>query len=748
MLLPITRRRDLRITFCAPRALTMCGLMLLATPYGHAMTQTTVGTGIETEVVTAEKREENILNVGINITSLSADELRTSRITTATDLATQIPNVDVKTNVPGAQQIITVRGVGLDDFSSTNNSSVGVYVDDVFLASFAEMDFNMYDLARVEVLKGPQGTLYGRNSTAGAINIISARPSLDGFAANVSAGYGNYGTFETDGMLNLPVTDTLAVRVAGKIVHQSDGYWFSRVLDRDLGRQSIFLGRAQALWQPTSDLTVLFKLEGEHNRSEIGVGKFFGTISTVAGEACPDFSNPSHCVDSHGYTDTTPNKFEGDWNHLAPYDVNQWNGTLHIDNDFGWATLTAITGYINFKREFYIDADAAPTSDAEFNQNDAVSQFSQEIRLAGDTSGIAWLGGLYYSWDRVHSYTPGTLVDSFGLDAFIESRQITNSAAVFGQAKWPLTDQLTLTTGLRLTYEDRSYIGGTDFVIPGLGIHIPATHQDDKIFDRNVSWHGGLDYKPNDSTLLYISIARATKSGGFFNGITTQNEALAPYKPETLTDYEAGVKAQFFDNTLQVDGSAFYYDYTDLQAQTFTNVGAVSLIKLSNIHKATIYGIDLGTTWIPVSGLTLRGGLGLLHTRLGNFPFATAGGPLTMPVGNKLPDAPDVTFTGLSRYEHPLTDDYLGSIQFEAKYADSSFKEALNTPYLFTDQNWVFDGRIAVSTIDSNWELAFWIKNIFDEQHVVTATDDGLGMGYRIFNTPRTLGFTLSHKFE
>ena len=248
MLLPITRRRDLRITFCAPRALTMCGLMLLATPCGHAMAQTTVGTGIETVVVTAEKREENILNVGINITSLSADELRTSRITTATDLATQIPNVDVKTNVPGAQQIITVRGVGLDDFSSTNNSSVGVYVDDVFLASFAEMDFNMYDLARVEVLKGPQGTLYGRNSTAGAINIISARPSLDGFAANVSAGYGNYGTFETDGMLNLPVTDTLAVRVAGKIVHQSDGYWFSRVLDRDLGRQSIFLGRAQALW--------------------------------------------------------------------------------------------------------------------------------------------------------------------------------------------------------------------------------------------------------------------------------------------------------------------------------------------------------------------------------------------------------------------------------------------------------------------------------------------------------------------
>ncbi|HVP84997.1 MAG TPA: TonB-dependent receptor [Rhizomicrobium sp.] len=728
-------------------ALTLGGAAFLTLPCGHAAAQTAGTAGIETVVVTAERREENILNVGINITSLSADDLRTSRVNSATDLATQIPNVDVKTNIPGAQQIITVRGVGLDDFSSTNNSSVGVYVDDVFLASFAEMDFNMYDLARVEVLKGPQGTLYGRNSTAGAINLISARPSTDGAEANVSAGYGNFGAFEAEGMLNMPLDDTLAVRFAAKVVNQSDGYWFSRVLDRDLGRQNILLGRMQALWKPTSGLTVLLKVEGEHNRSEIGVGKFFGTISTVPGESCPDFADPSHCVDAHGYTDTTTNKFEGDWNHLAPYNVDQWNGTLHIDDDFGWATLTAITGYINFKREFYIDADAAPTSDVEFDQNDAVSQFSQEIRLAGDSSGISWLAGAYYSWDRVHSYTPGTLLDSFGLDAFIESRQITDSAAIFGQAKWPLTDQLTLTTGLRLTYEDRSYIGGTDFVVPVVGVHIPVTHEDDKIFNRNVSWHGGLDYKPDEDTLVYLSIARATKSGGFFNGISTQSEALAPYKPETLTDYEAGVKAQLLDRMLQIDGSVFYYDYSDLQAQTFTNVGAVSLIKLSNIDKATIYGLDLGATWLPVSGLTLRAGLGLLHTRLGSFPFATSMGVITMPAGNKLPDAPDVTFTGLARYEHPVSEDYLGSIQIEAKYADSSFKEALNTPYLFTSPNWVFDGRVALSTINADWELAFWVKNMFDEEHVVTATDDGLGMGYRIFNAPRTLGFTLSHKF-
>jgi iron complex outermembrane recepter protein len=179
------------------------------------------------------------------------------------------------------------------------------------------------------------------------------------------------------------------------------------VLDRDLGRQNIFLGRAQALWQATPDITVLLKFEGEHNRSEIGVGKSFGTVSTTAA-SCPDFDNPGHCINLHGYVDTTKDVFQGDWNHLAPYHVDQWGTTLHIDDDLGWATLSSITGYINFKREFYTDADAAPTTDAEFDQNDAVLQISQELRLAGTTQGgVEWLAGAYYSRDRVHSYTPG-----------------------------------------------------------------------------------------------------------------------------------------------------------------------------------------------------------------------------------------------------------------------------------------------------------------------------------------------------
>jgi iron complex outermembrane receptor protein len=708
-------------------------------------------TAVGEVVVTAERTKENVLNVGINVTALPKALLEQNRVTTATDLATLIPNFDVKTNIPGAQQIITVRGVGLDDFSSSNNSSVGVYVDDIFLSSFAEMDFTMYDLADVEVLKGPQGTLYGRNSTAGAINLISAPPRMGVFDSTATVGYGNYDTFQADGYVNIPLGDDLALRLSAQTDQQGEGYWYSRVLKTDLGRQDMFHERAQLLYKPNDHLSVTLKLEGEENNSQIGVGKFFGSIP-VAGYAgaCPNFSAPQNCVDIHGYTDTTANPFQGDWNHPAPYYVGSFNTTLHIDDDLGWATLSSITGYIDFYRQFYIDADATPYVDSEFDQHDHVDQVSQEFRLSGTTRGVEWLTGAYYSNDNLHSYTPGSLVDLVGLNAYIHSDQQSNTAAIYGQAKWPLTNQLTLVTGLRGTYEDRTYFGGTELFVPGNPTPLPGATVApvNAISDTNISWHAGLNWRPDSSTLVYVTSAESTKQGGFFNGITTVSAALAPYKPEHLVDYEGGIKTDLFDRTLQIDGSVFYYDYDDYQAQTFTSVGTVSLIKLSNIAHANIYGLDLGFTWRPIEGLSVRGGLGLLHSWLGSFPYVNASGTNMEPAGNKMPDAPDASFNAVARYEHPVFGAMIGAAQFGATYEDFNYKEALNTPYLASPASWVFDGRLSLATANRKWEGAFWIKNMFNEEHVIQATDDGDGDGYRMFNNPRTFGVTLTHHFD
>ncbi|HEY2032761.1 MAG TPA: TonB-dependent receptor, partial [Rhizomicrobium sp.] len=320
-------------------------------------------------------------------------------------------------------------------------------------------------------------------------------------------------------------------------------------------------------------------------------------------------------------------------------------------------------------------------------------------------------------------------------------------------------DQLTLVAGLRGTQENRSYVGGSTFVLAGTTTAYPCgapffvcpTFEDAKIKNTNLSWHGGLNWKPSDDTLVYFSAAESTKSGGFFNGISFQSEALAPYKPEHLTDYELGVKSSL-GQTAFVDGSVFYYDYGNYQSQTFTSVGAVSLIKLSNIKKATVYGLDLGATWMPLDGFSLRAGLGLLHSRLGSF-VNTAGSPpvlSTIPAGNKMPDAPDTTFNATARYEHALFTGYTGAIQFAGVYESDHFFEALNTPYLSAPSSWVFNGRVSLATDEKNWELAFWINNMFNEKHTIQAVDDGqpIGAGYRMFNNPRTFGVTLSHHVD
>ena len=234
-------------------------------------------------VVTAQKREQSILDVGLTVTALGADTLRDSRVLEMRELATYVSNVDIREQAPGLLPIITIRGVGLNDFSNTNNPSAGIYVDEVYLSSLGLMAFDFYDLERVEVLKGPQGTLYGRNSTAGAINFISAKPHFDGAEAMLSSSYGKFSTLEVEAMANLPVSDTLAIRLSAKTIQQWKGYYFNRTIDDDVGERNVALGRAQVRWRPNDRADINFKLDAFTANSNIGIGSFFGGR---------DFTNP------------------------------------------------------------------------------------------------------------------------------------------------------------------------------------------------------------------------------------------------------------------------------------------------------------------------------------------------------------------------------------------------------------------------------------------------------------------------
>ena len=741
------------------RALLGATAVGLALSAGAAFAQTTPapvapeGELVDEITVTAQKREQSVYDVGGTLAVAGSETLETRRVEQVKDLTALTPNLDVKEQVPGAMPVITIRGVGLDDFSSANNPSAGVYIDEVYLASLAQMNFDFFDIDRVELLKGPQGTLYGRNSTAGALNVLTAKPSFGGFSARLAAGFGNYESYEAEGMVNIAVSDSFALRFAAKTIGQDEGFWFNRVQNRDIGRRDVWMGRAQARWA-AGNADVTLKLEGQRVRSEMGQGEFMGVFPSALSPAVACPGDP-RCTDFFGYRDADGDPWKGDWSGDNFYDIDQWGATLKAEWDLGFATLTSVTGYQDFERSFYIDTDATPLRQLDFIQDDDIRQVSQELRLAGDTDRLTWLVGAFYSSDKVETANPGFFEDLFNTRTYSFGNQDTQSAALFGHGEWTLSPSLSLVAGLRYTWEEKSYEGGTDDVVPlcpgsalsgapcGAG-PIRLSFIDETISDTNWSWKLGLNWKPSDDVLVYGLVSQGVKSGGFFSGVTTSNAQLLPYDPETLIAYEAGVKARL-GGGVQLAASVFHYDYSDVQTFIRDTSGGLPIQRLGNVDEARITGLDADLTWRPpaLDGLTLQLGLGLLDAELGE--FTTTGG--VVPEGNRLPNAPELTFNASGAYDVALGGDWSLQLQGGARYSDSLYKDALNDPLLRQDSYWTFDGRVTVAS-EAGWSFSLWGKNLSDEQYLVQGTNLGaLGVGFRTYNAPRTFGVSVAKRW-
>jgi iron complex outermembrane receptor protein len=466
--------------------------------------------------------------------------------------------------------------------------------------------------------------------------------------------------------------------------------------------------------------------------------------------------DPTQCTDFFGYTDTDGDPFTGDWPRDNQYDIDQLGATARIEGDLGFATLTSITGYIDFDRDFYIDSDASPLRQFEFNQKDHVQQWSEEVRLAGEAGRLNWVVGGFYSKDDVKVRTPGFLDNLFATEVMITADQETKSLGAFAQGEWSLTDSLSLVTGIRYTDEEKDYTGGTrdlnpfgasmliNPLCPGATQPCQLSFLDTSINDKFWSWRGGLNWRVNDDTLLYASVSRGQKSGGFFSGITLATAQLLPYSSEELTAYEVGWKTHLPAYGLRAEAAAFHYDYSDLQTFIRVDLGPISVQALGNVPEAEVQGIDASLDWQPVDSLTLQAGIGLLDTELGS--FATVAGPVA--AGNKLPNAADVTGNLRAIYEWSVSANLVARVQGGAQYSDGMFKDAINDPIIAADAYWVYDARIAIGDLAGDWELAIWGQNLSDEQYVVQGLNSGLGAGNRTYNAPGTFGVTLSKKFQ
>lgn len=730
-------------------------------------------TELEAITVTAQKRVQRLTDVPINVSAINGADARSSRIEQVRDLASYISNVDIKEQVPGAIPVVTIRGVGLDDFSSTNSPAAGIYVDQVTLSSLALMSFDLFDVQRIEVLKGPQGTLYGRNSTAGAINVLSIAPSWEE-EGYLRFGYGAYQTSDLEGMYNAPLGDTLAVRFAGKMIKQDQGLWDSRTAEgaayagpgtyattdpvvRDIGLRDVLTGRARLAWQPTEAVKVDLKVESLRQRSEMGQPEMFGTMPHPSGSGTCAPVDADNCGDMTAYTDNDGDPYTGHYRGEFPYDIDQNAQTLLVDVDLGWGTLSSVTGAMDFERFFHIDTDGTPADQFNFLQGDTVKQVTQEVRLAGSARAGDWLVGAFYGQDTITIDTVGRHGDNpllafFGVNSsVIAADQDTDSTALFANMDWKLgalgasLDKFTVTTGVRYTDERRDYVGGTTWnaTVPGL---IDNTSEDSSISDKNWSWKGGLNYQPTRAQLLYANVSKGVKSGGYFAGVTNAQYQLDPYLPEELTAYEVGYK---FSGPVSVNASAFRYDYTD--KQTFMRTGGAAAQFIGNVPEAEVQGLDIEAAWRALDGLTLTGGVGVLDTTLGAFigPADADGDGQgdPVPAGNKLPNAPELTWLAKVRYEAPLFG-VTSALQADAHYSDATFKEATNDVFIQSDSYTVVNARLSVLPAERTWEFALWGRNLTDELYVSQGLDLGsFGLGNRNYNAPRTFGAELIWNF-
>ena len=741
--------------------LAKIGTVLAGTLLGsNAIAQESGGTGAQNEgvieeiVVTAQKRQQTLLDVGISVSVADSDSIRDRRMAMVTDITLFTPNATVKETIPGLMPIISIRGVGLNDFNAANNPAAGVYIDEVALSSLALISSDLFDLEQMEVLKGPQGTLYGRNSTAGALNIVTAKPDLAGFEARLSAGLGDHDTYEVDGMVNTSLSDSTAMRLSFKRIDQAEGYWENRFTGSDVGQRDITMARAQLLWEASDKANVLFKLEEIRGRSELGHQEFVGAIPTAISADCP--GSPG-CANFLGYADIDTDPYTGDWSTDPNYDLNQTIATLKVELDFDFARLTSITGHIDFDRSYASDVDASPMKILDFLNTDDVQQFSQEFRLSGEQGNIFWQTGVFYAKDEIQTTYAGELQALLNTTTFTFADLEATSTAVFGNVEWSVGENLTLIAGLRASEEEKSIVASTADLATeppasalsstpvGLG-PVTLASVDDTIEDTSVDWKVGLNWTPNDVSIVYLSASRGTKSGGFFTGVATTDQQLLPYDKETLTAYEIGVKGRMADLGFSYEASLFYYDYDDIQTFSSDISGAVPLNRLSNVDGASITGLDLQARWNSqaLEGLSVIAGLGYLDTEID--AFASAG--VVIPKGNEMPEAPELSGNLAVQYGFNITDTVSAQIAVDGYYQSEVFHGATNEPFSSSDSYSVANARLQFY-FPGDLELSIWAKNLSDEEYTTSVSNNlPLGNGFLVYGPPRTYGVSVTKFFQ
>lgn len=735
---------------------------------------------LEEIVVTTQRRAQNMQDVGIAVTALTGRELQSSPITTAADVSTQMPNYQIVRSfaAPGFNTQITIRGVGQPNFEDTTEATATAYVDEFYMIGAGQSDFLMFDLERVEVARGPQGTVQGRNSTAGTVNFYTRKPSFDGVSASAEVSLGSRSLVRTNGHLNLPINDKVAFR-GSFATDRNEGYVTNINPNANWdkgGKNKYWAGRGQLLVKPNEDISALFKVEiGEMGPVNAGNEVMFPVMAsdgfgTIAVES-DAFGNTAENTGA-GAKDVVnadgPNLIG---NRVEHYYVNiAWDAAEDLN-------IVALGGYLKSDKFEVEDCDHTPDPLCAFS-NDSVSEhWTAEVRGTYDQD--TWrltAGANYLDQDlKTRSATPlffNSEVTPFPDELLLQTyfdQQDLKSWAVFAQGEIDLSEQLTLVAGARYTKDDKvvnadnataffdadttsipqslaafNALSQAAFANPASTTTLNRAENGDlAVFNKGlVNANIQLNYQPNDNLLTYIAYRRGVKGGGFITGnVAGIAPDLRKYEEETNNSFEFGFKSTLMGGLARLNGALFYYDYQDMQNTSFVNI-----TNLVTNNDAEVYGGELEVTASPVEGLQVSGGIGVLDTKVKNISNPTGAVPFT---GNlDLPLAPDFSGNYKIRYSFQAFEGDM-YVQTSGYGRTSMFRDSLNNASTNIPGMFEASARIGYSPDGGQWSVAGWVKNIFDSRRPVNLFDlAGVGgSGEKVLQQPRWFGLSFSVEF-
>jgi iron complex outermembrane receptor protein len=682
---------------------------------------------LEEVLVTAQRRGERLQDVPITVTVLGAEEVQQARIQQIGDVASRTPGLNFDA-FPASQPRIVIRGIGSSDRGAAGDPSSAVFLDEIYLGRPAAVAFDAFDVERIEVLKGPQGTLYGRNVVGGAINVLSRRPNVDRFDAGAEATVGNFERRDGAAFVNAPFAAGKAAMRASGSWRTHDGYVKNTFTGDRVEDQDTSSVRLQLFGEPREGLRLSLGVDGTRDR---GAGPGQHVLDLDEGDDLAMFwsvdrdrKHTAGAIDGYQNRDT-------------------WGVRAQADVDLSFGTLTYLGSYrdLDYRVRYDFDGGNATTNFIDITGgNDEQSNFySHEFRLASlPDSGVSWVVGLYNfgnDTDRLDTLELDIAGDA-GTEIYTQAAKL-DSYAVFGDVTLPVTDRFSVTGGVRYSNDDKDYrVSNT----AGAAVFRAGERFDVAVSERYdaVTYRAGVQFQPSIDHLLYTMISRGFKSGGFQDTPASAADARDGFDPEYATQYEVGQKSTFLDGVLVWNNTLFLLDYTDLQTRrTLDNLAIVT----DNAGEATIKGYETYLSWRVFEGVRLVASYAYMDATFDTFEPE----PGISYAGNRISRTPEHKFVISPGYEFQLGGGASLLLAADYSYESKIFDDNSNLAPEVREPTHFVDARVIYTSLGDKWSVSLWGKNLSDE---LTRTYQAtfLGANFGAYNPPRTYGATFSWK--